>query len=123
MSNMDDNTAERTLKIKINGTEYAAAPFGTPQVMALQMVKSVSGSTVIKILGGLVLFSLGEDAQTEVLIQMATGDLDEHGLIKILTDIAKASSEEKEDHQRTVEDIAANGVPTNVADVTKRGAY
>lgn len=122
MSTMDDET-QRTLKIKINGTEYAAAPFEQAQVMALQMVRSVQSTTVIKILAGLVKFSLGEEAQAEVLVMLAEGDINEKDLIQILMDVAKATAEEKEDHQRTVEDIATNGVPTNVADVAKRGAY
>lgn len=105
MSTMDDET-QRTLKIKINGTEYAAAPFEQAQVMALQMVRSVQSTTVIKILAGLVKFSLGEEAQAEVLVMLAEGDINEKDLIQILMDVAKATAEEKEDHQRTVEDIA-----------------
>lgn len=107
MSTMDDTAAERTLKIKVGEREYPAAPFGQAQIMALQAVRSVSGAVVIKILAGLVKFSLGEDAQADVLVMLADGSLDEHGLIKILMDVATATAAEKEDHQKTVEDIIA----------------
>lgn len=109
MSTMDDNST-RTLKIKVGEREYAAAPFGQAQIMALQAVRSVSGGVVIKILAGLVKFSLGEDAQADVLVMLADGSLDEHGLIKILMDVAKATAASNEEHQKTVEAVAKGNV-------------
>lgn len=102
---MDDDT-QRTLKIKVGETEYPAAPFGQAQIMALQMVRGVEGATVIKILSGLVKFSLGEEAQGEVLVMLAEGTIDEHGLIKVLMDVAKATVDAKEDHEKAVAEAA-----------------
>lgn len=131
---MDDKAAERTLKIKVGETEYAAAPFGQAQVMALQMIKGVEGATVIKILSGLVKFSLGEEAQGEVLVMLAEGTIDEHGLIKVLMDIAKATAEAKEAEQEALAEVVrrvpANpldggepGIPETFTGPVKPGAY
>lgn len=101
---MDDDT-QRTLKIKVGETEYPAAPFGQAQIMALQMVRGVEGATVIKILSGLVKFSLGEEAQGEVLVMLAEGTIDEHGLIKVLMDVAKATVDAKEAEQEALAEV------------------
>lgn len=117
MSNMDDT--QRTLKIKVGGNEYPAAPFEQAQVMALQMVRDVEPATVIKILSGLVKFSLGPAAQSDVLVMLATGEIDEHGLIKVLMDIAKATAEAKEAEQEALAEVVRR-VPANSLDGTSQ---
>lgn len=102
LDTMDD--ASRTLKIKINGTEYPAAPFGETQVMALQMLRNVQGATIINILGGLVKFSLGEEVRDEVLVLLASGELELEALIAMLKDIVTAQAEAK----KATEAVALN---------------
>ena len=58
--------------------------------MALQMISSVSGRTVIEILAGLVRFAFGEKVRDQVLVQLSGGDFSAKQLIKVLTDVAEA---------------------------------
>lgn len=115
LDNMDDDT-QRTLKIKVGGNEYPAAPFEQAQVMALQMVRDVEPATVIKILSGLVKFSLGPAAQSDVLVMLATGEIDEHGLIKVLMDIAKATAEAKEAERSQMAELTKTAPPAPYGD-------
>lgn len=112
---MDDDT-QRTLKVTIAGTEYPAAPFGETQVMALQMVKSVSGSTVISILSGLIKFSFGEEVRDKVLTLLASGDLGVKELIAILMDVATAQAEAQEAaEESTAKAVARASKPRKTA--------
>lgn len=100
MSTMDDNAtddaAERTLRIKIGDRWFPAKPFGQGQIMALTMIKGLKATAVFNILSGLVRASLGEDAQGEVLVMLATQEINEHQLIAILSDVVKAAQAEKD---------------------------
>lgn len=92
---MDDD--KRTLTLKINGADYPAAPLDQGQLVAIQLIKSVAPHTVLGILSSLIKASLGESAHAQVILAMAAGELDIKGLMNVLTDLAKATADAKED--------------------------
>lgn len=99
---MDDNAAGRTLSIKIGEREFSAKPFSQGQIMALTMIKGMKPTAVFSVLSGLVRSSLGEDAQGEVLVMLATQEIDEHQLIAILGDVVKAAQTAAETREPVV---------------------
>lgn len=95
---MDD---KRTLTVKINGVDYPAAPLDQGQLVAIQLIKKVKSTTVLDILSNLVKASLGDDAHSDVVLAMAAGELDLKGLMGVLTDLAKATADAKDDSAGT----------------------
>lgn len=94
---MDD---KRTLTVTINGTGYPAAPLDQGQLVAIQLIKKVKSATVLDILSNLVKAAFGEDTHSEVVLLMAAGELDIKGLMGVLTDLAKATADAKDDKPR-----------------------
>lgn len=91
---MDD---KRTLTVKINGVDYPAAPLEQGQLVSIQLIKKVKSATVLDILSNLIKASLGDDAHSDVVLAMAAGELDLKGLMGVLTDLAKATADAKDD--------------------------
>lgn len=94
---MDDNTS-RPLRIKTSlGVTLHAAPFTEGQILAIQQLRSGDASLTMEILIGLIRSSLGETAYRGIIVALAKGDATAKDLVGIITDIANATGDQKQD--------------------------